>query len=214
VAALSDNSTSASLDNLSSLTAGGIIVDIGTGDGRFVYQRARANPGKFYVGIDANAKPLEKVSMKATRNPAKGGRPNLLFLQAPIEDLPTELNSVADEIHIHFPWGSLLRAIAAGDESVLRTLLRISAPECLLEVVIGIDPERDRAEVERLELPSLSLDYIDTVLTPRYEASGFKIMERGSVPPEDWAHLQTSWARRLQGNDRREVVYFIAEARK
>jgi 16S rRNA (adenine(1408)-N(1))-methyltransferase len=214
VAALSDNSTSASLDNLSNLTAGGVIVDIGTGDGRFVYQSARENPGKFYVGIDANAKPLEKISMKATRKPAKGGQPNLLFLQAAIEDLPTELNSVADEIHIHFPWGSLLSAIATGDERVLRSLLRISTPECLLEVVIGIDPERDRAEVKRLELPSLSLDYIDAVLTPRYEASGFKIIERGSVAPEDWADLQTSWARRLQGNDRREVVYFIAEAQK
>jgi hypothetical protein len=96
----------------------------------------------------------------------------------------------------------------------LHSLLQISASGCLLEVVIGIDPERDRAQIERLELPSLSLDYIDAVLTPRYEASGFKIREKGRVPPEDWAHLQTSWARRLQGNDRREVVYFIAEAQK
>jgi 16S rRNA (adenine(1408)-N(1))-methyltransferase len=214
VAALSDNSTNESLDNLSILTAGGVIVDIGTGDGRFVYQCARENAAKFYLGIDAHAKPLEKISMKATRKPPKGGLPNIIFVQAAIEDLPPELNDVVDEIHIHFPWGSLLKAVATGDESVLGGLYRIGAPDCLLEVVIGIDPERDRGEVERLELPSLSLDHIETVLAPRFEAAGFKVMEKGIVRPEEWPRLQTSWARRLLGNSGREVVYFIAQARK
>lgn len=189
-------------------------MDIGTGDGRFVYQCARENPNKFYLGIDANAKPLEKISMKATRKPGKGGLSNVLFIQSAIEELPAELNSIADEIHIHFPWGSLLRAVATGDEVLLRGLHRISAPGCLLEVVIGIDPERDRTEVERLKLPPLTLDHIKAVLAPRYERAGFELREEGSVPPADWAHLQTAWARRLQGNGRREVVYFIAEAQK
>ena len=57
----SDNSANSSFDNLSSLTAGSVIVDIGTGDGRFVYQSARENPAKFYVGIDANANDLPDV---------------------------------------------------------------------------------------------------------------------------------------------------------
>ena len=109
-----DNSANSSCDNLSNLTRG-VIVDIGTGDGRFVYQGAKENPGRFYIGIDPNAKPLEKVSMKATRKPAKGGARNVLFVQASVEDLPNELNNVADEIHIHFPWGSLLRSVATGE---------------------------------------------------------------------------------------------------
>jgi len=53
-------------------TGEGIVIDIGTGDGRFVSAAARANPNKFFIGIDANTKPLEKPSMKATRKPAKG----------------------------------------------------------------------------------------------------------------------------------------------
>ena len=189
-------------------------MDIGTGDGRFVYQCARENPTKFYLGIDANAKPLEKISMKATRKPEEGGLPNILFIQAAIENLPPELNDVANEIHIHFPWGSLLRAVATGSETVLQDLHRISTPDCLLEIVIGIDLERDRSEIERLRLPRLSLEHIEAVLTPRYEAAGFKVMEKGIVSPADWPRLQTSWARRLQGNYTREVVYFIAQARK
>ena len=214
----SDNSTNASFDNLSNLTShdpgGGVILDIGTGDGRFVYQSARENPTKFYLGIDANAQPLRKISMKATRQPAKGGAPNLIFVQAAIEDLPDELNDTADEIHIHFPWGSLLRAVATGDAEVLKNLHRISARGCLLEVVIGIDPARDQSEIARLELPLLSAVYLKTILAPKYEAAGFRVRESGAVAPADWPHLKSSWARRLQHNDRRQVVYFIAEAQK
>src|SRR5712692_3427130 len=89
-------------------TGEGIVIDIGTGDGLFVYQCARLNPRKFYIGIDANPRPLEKLSEKIHRRLAKGGVPNVLFLQAAVEDLPPELDGLADEIHIHFPWGSLL----------------------------------------------------------------------------------------------------------
>ena len=209
-----DNSANSSFDNLSNLTGGGVIVDIGTGDGRFVYQSARQNPEKFYVGIDPNAQPIEKISMKATRKPVRGGATNVLFVQAAIENLPDELNDTADEIHIHFPWGSLLRAIAIGEPDVLRSLHRISARGCLLEVVIGIDPRRDRAEVERLGLPSLSAGYLKEVLALTYEAAGFVMRESGCVAPADWGHFKTSWARRLKGNDQRQVVYFIAEAQK
>src|SRR6185312_2067943 len=103
----------------------GVIIDIGTGDGRFVYQSARQNPEKFYIGIDPNTPPLEKISEKIHRQPAKGGAPNVLFIQAAVEDLPAELDGVADEVHVHFPWPSLLRAVASGDVSVLRNLRRI-----------------------------------------------------------------------------------------
>jgi len=218
----SDNSTNASFEQSSSLTSGGhrehpegrVILDIGTGDGRFVYQSARENPANFYLGIDANAKPLEKISMKATRRPAKGGAPNVMFVQAAIEDLPAELNDTADEIHIHFPWGSLLRAVATGDAEVLNNLHRVSAADCLLEVVIGIDAVRDQSEISRLELPELTGQYLNITLTPKYEAAGFKVRESGVVAPNEWPHLKSSCARRLQHNDRREVVYFIAEAQK
>jgi 16S rRNA (adenine(1408)-N(1))-methyltransferase len=124
-----------------------VIVDIGTEDGVFVYQSARRNPRKLYIGVDANPRPLEKISEKIHRKPAKGGAPNALFVQAAVEDLPPELDGVADEVHVHFPWGSLLRAMATGDPAVLRNLRRICSPGALLEVVIGVDPERDRGEV-------------------------------------------------------------------
>lgn len=189
-----------------------MVIDIGTGDGRFVYQSARQNPKKFYIGIDPNVRPLEKISEKIYRKPAKGGAPNVLFIQAAVEELPAELDGIADELHVHFPWGSLLRAVATGDVAVLQNLRRICAPEALLEVVIGLDPARDQSEIERLELTPLSLELIDQQLASRYLAAGFKITERGMIPAAEWPEFNTSWAKRLHQNDQRVITYLIARA--
>lgn len=210
--ALSDNSTDRSLRDSLALTGEGIVVDIGTGDGRFVYQSARQNPKKFYIGIDPNVRPLEKISQKIYRKPAKGGAPNVLFIQAAVEDLPAELNGVADELHVHFPWGSLLRAVAAGDVDVLQNLRRICAPDALLEVVLGLDPARDQSEMERLELTPLSLEFIDQQLATRYLTAGFEISERGIIPAKQWPEFNTSWAKRLHQNDQRPITFLIARA--
>ena len=150
--------------------------------------------------------------MKATRKPAKGGLPNVLFVQAAVENLPEELNTVADEIHIHFPWGRLLRAVVSGDEIILQSLRRICAAECLVEIVIGIDEERDKSEIERLELPQLSSEYLENILIPKYKTSGFEILERGVLNSSDWSKLETSWARKLQGGLNRKVIYLILKA--
>ena len=212
MAAPISNSIKTPSTNLSNLIGEGVIIDIGTGDGRFVYQSARLNPNKLYIGIDPNTRPLEKISEKIHRKPAKGGARNVLFIQSAVEDLPAELDGVANEVHVHFPWGSLLRAVATGDVGALRNLRRICEREALLEIVIGLDPERDQSEIERLGITPLTLDFIDNVLAPNYAAAGFKIVERGIIAAAEWPEFNTSWAKRLQGNERRPITYVIAAA--
>lgn len=207
MAAPFDNSPEKSSNRSSLHTGEGVVIDIGTGDGRFVSVSARANPNKFYIGVDANVKPLEKPSMKATRQPSKGGLPNAMFVQAAIEDLPEELEGSADEIHIHFPWGSLLKAVSTADGKVLSSLRRISAPDCLLEIVIGIDPIRDKAEIERLDIPELTPIFLHSYLIPKYKAAGFELLEYGTLSSDEWGQLETSWARRLQGRSERKVFH-------
>jgi 16S rRNA (adenine(1408)-N(1))-methyltransferase len=212
VAAPSDNSIKTPSTNSSDDTGEGVIIDIGTGDGRYVYQSACQNPNKLYIGIDPNARPLEKISEKIHRRPAKGGAPNVLFVQAAVEDLPSELNGVADEVHVHFPWGSLLRAVATGDVAVLQNLRRICSLGALLEVVIGLNPVRDQTEIDRLGLTPLSFEFIDKQLVPNYEAAGFEVIERGVIAASEWPEFNTSWAKRLQGNEGRAITYLISRA--
>lgn len=190
-------------------TGEGIVMDIGTGDGRFVSAAARANPNKFFIGIDANVKPLEKPSMKATRKVSKGGLPNAMFVQAAIESLPEEFAGVADEIHIHFPWGSLLKAVATGDAQILASLRRIAAIDCLLEIIIGVETERDAAELLRLEIPELTVSYFENTLASRYNASGFQTVEIRQLSRDEWSKIETSWARRLSGSSTRAVTMLI-----
>ena len=197
----SDNSTNTPSTNLSHHTGEGVIIDIGTGDGRFVYQAARRNPNKFYIGIDPNTRPLEKVSEKIHRKQGKGGAPNVLFIQSAVEALPEELDGVANEVHVHFPWGSLLRAVAVGDVEVMRNLRRVCAEGALLEVVIGIDPVRDKTEIERL---GIKPEFIDDALVENYRAAGSEIIETGLSSQS----LNTSWAKRLQ----RPATFMVARA--
>ena len=207
-----NNSTQEPSRNSLPHTGDGVVIDIGTGDGLFVYQCARENPQKFYIGIDANPRPLEKISEKIHRKPSKGGLPNVLFLQAALEDFPHELDGIADEIHVHFPWGSLLQAVATGEREALLNLRRVCSHGAFLEVIIGLDPVRDRSEIERLGLPVLSNEYIDSVLVNDYRNAGFEIIDRGMLAPSEWPKLQTSWAKRLKGSAGRSLVYIVARA--
>jgi len=95
---------------------------------------------------------------------------------------------------------------------VLRNLRRACAPGAWLEVVIALDLERDRAEIERLGLCPLSLEFLETTLIPRYRAADFKVVEYGSLPPSEWPQLQTSWAKRLRGATARQLSFLIARA--
>ena len=136
----------------------------------------------------------------------------MLFVQAAVEELPEELNGVANELHVQFPWGSLLRAVATGDHEVLRNLRRTCVDGASLEVIIGLELTRDQAEMARLGLPSISREYVDTELVPGYRASGFQIIEKAILFPSSWPEIESSWARRLRGNDARVLVCLRARA--
>ena len=113
---------------------------------------------------------------------------------------------------MQLPWGSLLRGVAAGDEVVMRNLRQICAPGARLQITIGLDPERDRNEWERLELPRISIEYINAVLDIRYRKAGFRIVAVDKFSTSERIEFQTSWARRLQTGSGRSFIKIVAEA--
>lgn len=182
------------------------MIDIGTGDGRFVCRSARQQPETFFIGVDANASALAKVSEKIHRKPAKGGLPNALFLQAAVESLPVELTGIASTVQVQFPWGSLLRGVINGDTTVLSNLRRICMPDAKLTIITGLDPKRDRNEIERLAIQPPTLAYLQNKLLPKYEAAGFSSVEIGPLAPAVWPQLASSWAKRLRNNPDRSLL--------
>ncbi|HUF03357.1 MAG TPA: class I SAM-dependent methyltransferase [Aridibacter sp.] len=182
-----------------------MIIDIGTGDGRFVFRSAERDADSFWIGVDANPKPLQKISTKAARKLGKGRRANAMFVHASAEDLPEEFARTADEIRINFPWGSLLGAVLSADPEFLARMRQILKPEGTLTIITGIDPERDRSELERLGVEPPTRSSTGSSLVPSYAASGFRLVsfETGSAGD---LRAETTWARKLKGSPVRRFM--------
>jgi 16S rRNA (adenine(1408)-N(1))-methyltransferase len=116
------------VDRLAADVAGydDVLIDVGTGDGRYVLHVARTSPSWFAVGVDACRDNLRRTSRKAP--------PNALYVIANALALPKEeLGGMASKLTINFPWGSLLTALLNGESRLLEGLLAISRPGAALE---------------------------------------------------------------------------------
>jgi hypothetical protein len=105
---------------------GEVLVDLGTGDGRFALETARRNADTLAVGVDACRENLRETSRRA---PA-----NALFVIAGAEALPAELTGRAGLITINFPWGSLRDGLLNGDDGLLDGIRALARPRARLEV--------------------------------------------------------------------------------
>jgi hypothetical protein len=94
---------------------------------------------------------------------------------------------------------------------MMGNLRRICAMGALLEIVVSLDPKRERAQMQRLGLEALSLEYIDFVLTPCYRDAAFAVTMRGTLYARECTRLETAWAKRLSGSDR-TVWHIVARA--
>jgi 16S rRNA (adenine(1408)-N(1))-methyltransferase len=88
-----------------------IILDLGTGDGRYVHFLADKFPDDFIIGVDSCRENLREHS--------RAKLPNMLFIIASAQKLPPELNRLVSHISINFPWGSLLQGLLDGDSRLL-----------------------------------------------------------------------------------------------
>ena len=113
------------------------MIDLGTGDGRFVLATAAAEPATLVIGIDASADAMAEASARAARSPRRGGLPNALFVAAAAEAPPAELLGIASRVVVQLPWGSLLRGALALDEEVARGIAGLVAPGGRVEVLLA-----------------------------------------------------------------------------
>jgi 16S rRNA (adenine(1408)-N(1))-methyltransferase len=168
------------------------VLDVGTGDGRWLYRQARVHPGWACIGIDANPERMREVSFRAGRKPARGGVPNLWFIRASIDALPQALRGVADEIYILYPWGSLLDAVWAPRAAALSAIGSLARPGGRLEVHVNTSAVAGRA-------------MRTAALTAGYAAGGIRLHEvRTETGPSG-----TSWAKRVAHGRTAQIIVLV-----
>ncbi len=95
-----------------------ILLDLGTGDGRYARTLAEEHLDWFIIGVDACRENLRAHSQTKLQN--------VLFVIANAQALPHELHELVSHITVNFPWGSLLESLLIGDPTLLRGLETVS----------------------------------------------------------------------------------------
>jgi len=103
-----------------------VMLDLGTGDGKFAFHYARTFPSHFVIGVDSCRENLREYSSTKL--------PNALFVIANAQSLPCELNGLTSHITINFPWGSLLKSLLDGEPKFMRGLEAVSCMGASLTV--------------------------------------------------------------------------------
>lgn len=170
-----------------------VVVDVGTGDGRWLYRLARARPDTFCLGVDANADAMREVSYRSACKPARGGLRNVRFAAADVGSLPSGLREMADEIWISYPWGTLLRAVLAPEPSVLGPVASILKPRGVLRVAINESLLNDAPLLRKIDLAPRTAAHLYDAMRAGYGEAGLNVTSVRS----DGAGIRSSWSGRL-----------------
>lgn len=174
-----------------------VCVDIGTGDGKRLYRVAKADPDTLYIGIDPVRENMLDTAKKSAKKPEKGGLKNLLLVIGAVERLPSELDGLADEVTVYFPWGSLLECVVKPVDSSMEQIHRIARSGAEFTFITAYQTSYEAGEIEKRQLPELSLAYFETEHAERLRGLGFVTESVTELTAEDVQALGTQWAKRL-----------------
>jgi 16S rRNA (adenine(1408)-N(1))-methyltransferase len=193
---------------------GRLVVDVGTGDGRFAYAYARDHPEAFVVALDPVKENLRELSHRALRKPGRGGLPNVLFVWGVVERPPPELAGRADEVHVVLPWGKLASGLLLAEPEVLDGLVFLARAGAALDLVLNAEVWEEPVPLEARDLPRLTVDYVGATLAPRFHARGIEIRQVGRLARGEIERLPSTWARRLShGREHPNFVHVEAVLR-
>lgn len=172
-------------------------IDLGTGDGKFAYRSALNNPKNFYIGIDADRNSLADCSSRAAKKPARGGCENVAFLCMNLLQPSEDLKGLADHLHINFPWGSLMEAVAFPDVHAMQRMASLAKPQAKFDYYLNLYVFANEEQRERMGLPLMDESYVTETLIPKMREAGWAVEEHTFLEPEALKDHPSSWAGRL-----------------
>lgn len=184
-----------------------IEVDLGTGDGRFVYEKAKLSPQTYFIGVDTLAKSMEEFSGKAVREKMK----NALFVVGNAENFIPGLNYVIDTVHINFPWGSLLSLCVKPSEIFLQELKRVLKVGGHVNMTFGYSEEFEQKQVEKLDLPSITLESLQNKISAQYIGNGFRLCDVEELSKNEVYEIGSTWGKKLKFGRDRPVFKMVLE---
>ena len=174
-----------------------VVIDLGAGDGRYVYESARKDLETSFVAVDPDADALSEYAYRASRKAARGGVANAHFVVAAAEQLPEELRHIAGRLRVNYPWGSLLRGLLAPEPSVLRQAASLLRDGGSFEIVMSYDPEHDTGAFAGSALPLLDEAYVEDVLLPAYRDNGLEVLDPRRLSQDEALEIASTWGRKL-----------------
>ena len=157
-----------------------IMLDLGTGDGRYVRSLAGVHPDWFVIGADSCRENLREHS--------RAKLPNMLFVIASAQELPHEFRGLISYVSINFPWGSLLESLLTGDANLMNGLASISRQNAQINIHLNGGA---------LAQAGVSLDSGTQAIFSSVNRYGWKLQDPYPMDRQALRNFPTTWARRL-----------------
>ena len=167
-----------------------VLLDLGTGDGRYVRFLAEQHPDWFIIGVDSCRENLHLSS--------RLDLPNALFIIASAQELPKELIGLVSHVTINFPWGSLLKSLLAGDAALMKGLSSIVQKNSHIDIALNGGA---------LAEAGTSLETGTQMIYDNMNRCGWMIKNPCLLDHHALQNFPTSWAKRLAyGRDPRAMA--------
>lgn len=191
-----------SLKTLKELNFEKYFLDIGTGDGRYVYKNALANPHTLYIGIDP-ASNLKEYQRQINRKKLR----NALLINVSIENFNPSGEELFDEITIILPWGNLLKYVVTADKSFYEKITLWLKPTGVIKVIFGFNEELEEKQTKRLNLKDLNEKEMEYLKNQYSSLSNLNLVEFKEITYLDLSMVDTSWSKKLSFGKNRKYIF-------
>jgi 16S rRNA (adenine(1408)-N(1))-methyltransferase len=176
-------------------------LDIGTGDGRYIYKNALQNPNYLFIGIDP-ASNLKEYQREINRKKLK----NALLISSSIENYNPPIDNYFDKITIILPWGSLLKQTVTVEPEFFSKIMRWLKNEGEIEIIFGFNEELEEKETKRLNLSELTEKEINYIKSKYDKLEHAKLLEFKELNSRELGNFETTWAKKLSFGANRKYL--------